>query len=137
MSIFTNLIFQACYEHDSWVQYFLHSGHLTIDGCKMSKSLKNFISIKEALKKHTARQLRLLFLLHAWEKTLDYSDETMTVALKYEKTVTVSGLFEPHHKKTCLWGSKVVLLLWFLTVTCSCCPYLFFGSPIMWVTYFS
>ena len=24
--------------------------------------------------------------------------------------------------------SKAVLLLWFLTVTCSCCPYLYFGS---------
>ena len=29
-----------------------------------------------------------------------------------------------------------VLLLWFLTVTCSCCLYLFFGSAIMLVTYF-
>ena len=29
----------------------------------------------------------------------------------------------------------MVLLLWFLIVTCSCCPYLYFGSPIMWVTY--
>ena len=28
------------------------------------------------------------------------------------------------------------LLLWFLTVTCSCCPYLHFGSAIMLVTYF-
>ena len=28
-------------------------------------------------------------------------------------------------------------LLWFLTVTCSCCPYLYFGSPIMRVTYFN
>ena len=27
--------------------------------------------------------------------------------------------------------SKAVLLLWFLTVTCSCCPYLYFGSAIM------
>ena len=26
--------------------------------------------------------------------------------------------------------------LWFLTVTCSCCPYLYFGSAIMLVTYF-
>ena len=33
--------------------------------------------------------------------------------------------------------SKAVLLLWFLTVTRSCCPYLYFGSPIMLVTYFS
>ena len=27
--------------------------------------------------------------------------------------------------------------MWLLTVTCSCCPYLYFGSPIMLVTYFS
>ena len=27
--------------------------------------------------------------------------------------------------------SKAVLLLWFLTVTCFCCPYSYFGSPIM------
>ena len=32
--------------------------------------------------------------------------------------------------------SKAVLLLWFLTVTCSCCPYLYFGSAMMLVTYF-
>ena len=30
-----------------------------------------------------------------------------------------------------------VLLLWFLTVTCSCCPYPYFGSAIMSVTYFN
>ena len=33
--------------------------------------------------------------------------------------------------------SKAVLLMWFLTVTCSCCPFLYFGSAIMLVTYFS
>ena len=32
--------------------------------------------------------------------------------------------------------SKAVLLLWFLTVTCSCCPCLYFSSAIMLVTYF-
>ncbi|XP_060068191.1 cysteine--tRNA ligase, cytoplasmic-like [Ylistrum balloti] len=76
---------EAYYQNDNWVRYFLHSGHLTIDGCKMSKSLKNFISIKEALTKHTSQQLRLLFLLHAWKDTLDYGENSMEVALKYEK----------------------------------------------------
>lgn len=28
-----------------WVNYFLHTGHLHIEGLKMSKSLKNFITI--------------------------------------------------------------------------------------------
>lgn len=44
---------QAFFENDHWVRYFLHTGHLTIAGCKMSKSLKNFITIKDALAKNT------------------------------------------------------------------------------------
>lgn len=76
---------EAFYENDHWVRYFLHSGHLTIEGCKMSKSLKNFISISDALKRHTSRQLRLLFLLHSWNDTLDYGENSMEVAIKYEK----------------------------------------------------
>jgi len=44
---------QAFFQNDSWVRYFLHTGHLTIAGCKMSKSLKNFITIKDALAKNT------------------------------------------------------------------------------------
>uniref|UniRef100_A0A8C5LF54 Cysteine--tRNA ligase, cytoplasmic n=1 Tax=Jaculus jaculus TaxID=51337 RepID=A0A8C5LF54_JACJA len=76
---------EAYFENDCWVSYFLHTGHLTIAGCKMSKSLKNFITIKDALKKHSARQLRLAFLMHTWKDTLDYSSNTMESALQYEK----------------------------------------------------
>uniref|UniRef100_A0A8D1K5G3 Cysteine--tRNA ligase, cytoplasmic n=1 Tax=Sus scrofa TaxID=9823 RepID=A0A8D1K5G3_PIG len=76
---------EAYFENDCWVRYFLHTGHLTIAGCKMSKSLKNFITIKDALKKHSARQLRLAFLMHAWKDTLDYSSNTMESALQYER----------------------------------------------------
>nr|CAG4649995.1 EOG090X02DZ [Sida crystallina] len=76
---------EAYYDNGNWVQYFLHTGHLTIQGCKMSKSLKNFVTIKEALSRHSARQLRLAFLLHSWKDTLDYSDNTMEAAVQYEK----------------------------------------------------
>lgn len=55
----------------------------------MSKSLKNFVSIQDALSKYTARQLRFAFLLHAWRDTLDYSQNTMEVALQYEKIFNV------------------------------------------------
>ncbi|XP_038054512.1 cysteine--tRNA ligase, cytoplasmic-like [Patiria miniata] len=78
---------EAHYDNDHWVHYFLHSGHLTIAGCKMSKSLKNFVTIKDALKQYTSRQIRLVFLLHSWKDTLDYSADTMDVAVQYEKTV--------------------------------------------------
>lgn len=58
----------------------------------MSKSLKNFITIKDALKKYTARQLRFAFLLHKWNDTLDYSENTMEMAITYEKLLNVSDL---------------------------------------------
>lgn len=75
---------EACFGHDSWIQYFLHAGHLTIEGCKMSKSLKNFITIQEALAKYTSRQLRLAFLTHSWYATLDYSENVMSEAKQLE-----------------------------------------------------
>ena len=80
---------EAYFDNDCWIRYFLHSGHLTIAGCKMSKSLKNFITIGEVLEKYSARQLRLTFLLHSWKDTLDYSENTMELAKSYEKTVNV------------------------------------------------
>ncbi|TDG42876.1 hypothetical protein AWZ03_010696 [Drosophila navojoa] len=76
---------EAAFGESEWVKYFLHTGHLTIAGCKMSKSLKNFVTIQEALKKHSATQLRLAFLLHSWKDTLDYSENTMEMATQYEK----------------------------------------------------
>ncbi|XP_053600485.1 cysteine--tRNA ligase, cytoplasmic [Plodia interpunctella] len=76
---------EAHYDEPGWVNYFLHTGHLTIAGCKMSKSLKNFVTISDALQRYTARQLRIAFLLHGWKDTLDYSDNTMEMAIQTEK----------------------------------------------------
>ena len=81
---------QACFGHNQWINYFLHSGHLSIEGCKMSKSLKNFITIKQVLERYSARQLRLMFLQHSWSSTLDYSEQSMTEALQLEKFFNVS-----------------------------------------------
>lgn len=78
---------EAYFDSDNWVKYFLHSGHLTIAGCKMSKSLKNFITIKEALQQYTASQLRLTFLLHSWKDTLDYSPSGMQQAVQVEQKI--------------------------------------------------
>nr|CAD2170739.1 unnamed protein product [Meloidogyne enterolobii] len=76
---------EAYSDCDHWVNFFLHCGTLRIAGLKMSKSLKNFISIKDALQKYTARQLRILFLMHIWSDNLDYSDATMDHVLHFEK----------------------------------------------------
>nr|XP_018264033.1 cysteine-tRNA ligase [Kwoniella dejecticola CBS 10117]OBR86191.1 cysteine-tRNA ligase [Kwoniella dejecticola CBS 10117] len=64
---------EAYHGCQQWVNYFLHTGHLHIEGLKMSKSLKNFITIDEELSRNTARRLRLAFMLQTWNQKLDYS----------------------------------------------------------------
>lgn len=91
---------EAYFDNDNWIRYFLHSGHLTIAGCKMSKSLKNFITIQEVLQKVSASQLRLVFLLHAWKDTLDYSENTLELAKSYEKKVNELFLSIKHILRT-------------------------------------
>eukprot|EP00980_Cylindrotheca_fusiformis_P023017 scaffold10054_cov140-Cylindrotheca_fusiformis.AAC.8 len=76
---------EAYHQCCQWVNYFLHAGHLHIKGLKMSKSLKNFITIRQALKEHTSRQLRLMFLLQPWDKPMNYSDQTVDDAKSKEK----------------------------------------------------
>lgn len=69
-----------------WTNYWVHTGHLNIKGAKMSKSLKNFITIRESLEVNTARQIRICFLLHKYNALMDYSAETMTHAVQVERS---------------------------------------------------
>jgi cysteinyl-tRNA synthetase len=71
-----------------WTNYWVHTGHLNIKGAKMSKSLKNFVTIKEALEMHSARQIRFCFILHKYNSTMDYSSDTMAQAVDIEKKFT-------------------------------------------------
>ncbi|GAA5838709.1 hypothetical protein JCM11251_003269 [Rhodosporidiobolus azoricus] len=68
---------EAFHNCRQWVNYFLHTGHLHIEGLKMSKSLKNFITIDDALEKHSARQLRFAFLMQNWAARLDFKEAAM------------------------------------------------------------
>ena len=74
-----------CVSRRQSVNYFLHTGHLNIDGLKMSKSLKNFITIRQTLQQFTANQIRMCFLLHKWNTTMNYSDGAMEEARAKEK----------------------------------------------------
>ncbi|KAK8869958.1 cysteine-tRNA ligase [Kwoniella newhampshirensis] len=69
-----------------WVNYFLHTGHLHIEGLKMSKSLKNFITIEEALREYSARQLRLAFMLQTWSAKLDFKKDLIIDTKSKEET---------------------------------------------------
>ena len=54
----------------------------------MSKSLKNFLSIKETLEVTSASQIRIMFLLHQWDSVLDYSAGSIAEAKVVESAIS-------------------------------------------------
>jgi cysteinyl-tRNA synthetase len=60
-----------------YVTYWLHNGLLLVNGKKMSKSLGNYITIREALKTHSPRVLRFFFALTHYRAPLNYSNASL------------------------------------------------------------
>ncbi|QFZ29539.1 putative cysteine-tRNA ligase [Clavispora lusitaniae] len=79
---------EAYFDNKQWINYFMHNGHLHIQGQKMSKSLKNFITIEEALQNYTSRQLRLIFAFGNWDKPIDFKDSLVHEVKAYESSLS-------------------------------------------------
>ena len=60
-----------------FVRYWMHSGWLTVDGVKMSKSLKNFISIDDMLVKYTPEAIRMMALSTHYRSPVNYTEKLM------------------------------------------------------------
>ncbi|ADJ26987.1 cysteinyl-tRNA synthetase [Dehalogenimonas lykanthroporepellens BL-DC-9] len=71
-----------------FVRYWLHNGLLQLGGEKMSKSLGNLITIKEALQKYSADALRVFVLSSHYRSPLTYSDEIVEAAEKGARRLT-------------------------------------------------
>ena len=56
-------------------RYWVHNGLLILGADKMSKSLGNLVSVKEALEKYTPDAIRLYFLSSHYRRPLIYTDE--------------------------------------------------------------
>ncbi|KAL8676483.1 MAG: hypothetical protein Q9186_007007 [Xanthomendoza sp. 1 TL-2023] len=77
-------------EQHQWVNYFLHMGHLSIAGAKMSKSLKNFKTIREELSQKDgwdSRGLRIIFLLGSWKEGIEITEDIKLAAYSWEDKV--------------------------------------------------
>jgi len=64
------------------VRYWMHTGFLTVKGEKMSKSLGNFITIRDALKSWNRDVLRYFILLSHYRSPLQATDEGLANAAK-------------------------------------------------------
>ncbi|QDA31303.1 cysteine--tRNA ligase [Thermococcus indicus] len=65
---------EACTGHE-WVKYWLHTGFLMVNGEKMSKSLGNFVTIREMLERYDPEVIRLFILQRHYRSPLDYTEE--------------------------------------------------------------
>ena len=57
-----------------YVNYWMHNGFVNVDKEKMSKSLGNFFTIREVLKKYDAEVVRFFILRAHYRSPLNYSD---------------------------------------------------------------
>lgn len=79
-----------------FVKYWIHNNLVTVNGKKMSKSLGNFITLKDAFKKYNPLVVRFFILQSHYRSTLDFSDEALQAAnTGYDKLLnTVRNLQE-------------------------------------------
>jgi len=63
-----------------FARIWMHNGMLRFTGEKMSKSLGNVATIRDALDEYGRETLLLFFLTGHWRKPLDFSEETMAQA---------------------------------------------------------
>ncbi len=78
-----NEIAQAeAYTGRPFAKYWIHHGLLTINGQKMAKSLGNFVTIHDAVKRYGANALKMFFLSAHYRSNIDFSDERLEEAAK-------------------------------------------------------
>ncbi|MEM3791236.1 MAG: cysteine--tRNA ligase [Candidatus Micrarchaeaceae archaeon] len=66
---------EAAFGVKPFVKYWLHSGVVTIKGVKMSKSLKNFIKIRDFVNQYGSETLKMLVLSTHYRKEIDYDEK--------------------------------------------------------------
>jgi len=68
--------------NQQFAKYWIHFGFLNIDNEKMSKSLGNFFTARDVLKKYSAETIRFFFAQTIYSGPLNFSDELLASAEK-------------------------------------------------------
>jgi cysteinyl-tRNA synthetase len=67
----------VCYTGKPFANIWMHNGLLTISGQKMAKSLGNFVTIEDVLKKYDPEVLKIFFLSSHYASPIDFSYDKM------------------------------------------------------------
>ncbi|MEM9950759.1 MAG: cysteine--tRNA ligase [Chloroflexota bacterium] len=71
------IVQSECANEVDFANYWMLVGSLTIDGVKMSKSLFNFVTIRDALEDYRPEVLRLFAISAHYSSPVDYSEDSM------------------------------------------------------------
>jgi cysteinyl-tRNA synthetase len=63
-----------------FVRYWLHNGYISIDSKKMSKSLGNFFTVRDAAKEYGYENIRMFILMSHYRSPLNFSGEILLQA---------------------------------------------------------
>ncbi len=69
---------EAAYKK-KFVNYWIHNGHVEINKEKMSKSLKNFIRVKDAVKEYEAEAIRFFLLETYYRSPVSFNEEGLRI----------------------------------------------------------
>lgn len=65
---------------EKFSNYWMHNGMVNVDNVKMSKSLGNFKTIRDLLKKYSPEVIRYFVISNHYRKPLDFSEKTLDAA---------------------------------------------------------
>ena len=57
------------------VRYWIHTGHLNVDDIKMSKSLKNFVTVEDALRSYWPEAIRIMMLSMKYSAAVNFEEK--------------------------------------------------------------
>jgi cysteinyl-tRNA synthetase len=87
--------------------YWLHNGMVKVDGEKMSKSLGNFITIRQLLDRGIdPMAVRLFVLMAQYRKPIDFTDDGILAATNGWHTLKEGLLFGYQHGKKLAWDES-------------------------------
>tara|TARA_B100000900_G_scaffold9922_1_gene8133 strand:- start:5390 stop:6820 length:1431 start_codon:yes stop_codon:yes gene_type:complete len=87
-------IFQSecCLNHDPVVQYWIHNGMINVDGEKMSKSLGNFWTIRDAISKVRPLELRYCLINAPYRQPVEFNDVMLEDSSNhYQRLISTYG----------------------------------------------
>ncbi|MFN5592701.1 MAG: cysteine--tRNA ligase [Aphanizomenon sp.] len=90
--------------------YWLHNGMVKVDGEKMSKSLGNFITIRQLLDRGVdPMAVRLFVMMAQYRKPIDFTDDAILAATNGWHTIKEGLLFGYQHSKKLGWEESKLI----------------------------